>query len=67
MGALVFLTLVSAIPACGVAAAHWAQVARGRSVEDSARRLARAARWTAVALALQGVSLLATAFVAVRG
>lgn len=67
MGALVFLTLLGAIPACGVAAALWAGVARGRSAEDKAARLALAARWTAVALALQGISLLATALVAVLG
>jgi len=67
MGALVFLTLVGAIPACGVAAVQWARIARGRSVEDNAARLAQAARWTAVALALQGASLLATALVAVLG
>lgn len=67
MGAVVFLSLLASIPACAVAALLWARAARGASPEDTSARIARAARWTAVALSFQAVSLFATAYVALGG
>ena len=62
MGSVVYFSLVAAIPACAVAAVLWARVTPSRSAEDNARRIASAAHWTALALTLQAISLLATAY-----
>jgi|GEM_PF-4698368 len=67
MGAVVFLSLLAAVPACAVAAVLWAGVARAGSREESGRRLARAAGWTALALAFQALSFFGTAYVAMTG
>ena len=64
MGALVLLSLLAAIPACALAALGWARVSVRHPAEENARRIAVAARWTAVALLMQGVSLLATVYIA---
>lgn len=67
MGAVVFLSLLASIPACAVAALLWARVSRAASAEENSARMVRAARWTALALGFQAVSLFATAYVAFRG
>jgi hypothetical protein len=65
MGAIVFLSLLGAIPACAIAAVLWARAAHPSSAEATATLIARAARWTAAALVLQAISLLATALAAI--
>jgi hypothetical protein len=67
MGAVVFLSLLGAIPACALAAVLWARVSGDGTAEQNARQMAHAAGWTAVALGLQGISLLATALAAILG
>ena len=67
MGAVVFLSLLAAVPACVVAALFWARVPRAASTEDASRRIAWAAGWTALALALQALSFFGTAYVVLTG
>ena len=67
MGAVVFLSLLAAVPACAIAALFWALVPKAASTADASRRIARAAGWTALALAFQAVSYLGTAYVAFMG
>lgn len=66
MGAVVFLSLLASVPACAIAAALWVKASRAGAA-DAAARMARAARWTAFALACQALSLFATAYVALAG
>ena len=67
MGAVVFLSLLGAIPACAIAAVLWMRVAKVRSAADNAAQIAHAARWTAITLALQAISLTGTAIAAILG
>jgi hypothetical protein len=67
MGAVVFLSLLAAVPACAIAALLWLRVGRAGASADLGRRIARAAAWTALALALQAVSFCGTAYVALTG
>lgn len=67
MGALVFLSLIAAVPACAIAAVLWALAPRGRSPDAVSRRIAHAAGWTALALAFQALSFFGTAYVVLTG
>jgi hypothetical protein len=67
MGAVVYFSMVAAIPACAIAAVLWGRITSALSPEENAKRIASAAHWTALALTFQAVSLLATAYAVLAG